>query len=134
MPKLLTEGLYQHFLERRVANYMILTLDQTDETGEPTDDELETFFNETRLRFAQPETRSGHALVVSPARFAELINIDRATLEEEYELSMSDFTVAETRKVDQLVLADDSDAARVREQKANGVSFVEIVDSAGQTL
>jgi peptidyl-prolyl cis-trans isomerase D len=134
VPKLLTEGLYKHFLERRVANYMILTLDQTDETGEPTDEELETFFNETRLRFAQPETRSGHALVVSPARFAELISIDRATLEEEYELSMSDFTVAETRKVDQLVLADDTDAARVREQKANGVSFVEIVDGAGQTL
>lgn len=134
MPKLLMESLYQHFLERRVANYMILTLEQTDETGEPTDEELETFFNETRLRFAQAETRSGHALVVSPARFAELINIDRATLEEEYELSMSEFTVAEKRKVDQLVLADDTEAARVREQKANGVPFVEIVDGAGQSL
>ena len=134
MPKLLMESLYQHFLERRVANYMVLTLEQTDETGEPTDEELETFFNETRLRFAQAETRSGHALVVSPARFAELINIDRATLEEEYELSMSEFTVAEKRKVDQLVLADDTEAARVREQKANGVPFVEIVDGAGQSL
>jgi len=134
VPKLLTESLYKHFLERRVANYMILTLDQTDETGEPTDEELETFFNETRLRFAQPETRSGHALVVSPARFAELITIDRATLEEEYELSMSEFTVAETRKIDQLVLADDTEAARVREQIVNGVSFVEIVDGADQTL
>ena len=134
MQKLLMESLYQHFLERRVANYMILTLEQTDETGEPTDEELETFFNETRLRFAQAETRSGHALVVSPARFAELINIDRATLEEEYELSMSEFTVAEKRKVDQLVLADDTEAARVREQKANGVPFVEIVDGAGQSL
>jgi peptidyl-prolyl cis-trans isomerase D len=134
MPKLLMESLYQHFLERRVANYMILTLEQTDETGEPTDEELETFFNETRLRFAQAETRSGHALVVSPARFAELINIDRATLEEEYELSMSEFTIAEKRKVDQLVLADDTEAARVREQKANGVPFVEIVDGAGQSL
>jgi peptidyl-prolyl cis-trans isomerase D len=134
VPKLLTENLYRHFLERRTANYMILTLEQTDETGEPTDEELETFFNETRLRFAQPETRSGHALVVSPARFAELITIDQATLEEEYELSMNDFTVAETRKVDQLVLSDDAEAERVREQKANGVSFVEIVDSVGQTL
>ena len=72
VPKLLIENLYKHFLERRIANYMILTLEQTDETGEPTDEELETFFNETKLRFAQPETRSGHALVVSPARFAEL--------------------------------------------------------------
>ena len=134
VPKLLIENLYKHFLERRIANYMILTLEQTDETGEPTDEELETFFNETKLRFAQPETRSGHALVVSPARFAELITIDRASLEEEYELSMSDFTVEETRKIDQLVLSDDTEAEEARKLIGAGVPFVEIVDAVGQTL
>lgn len=134
VPKLLIENLYKHFLERRIANYMILTLEQTDETGEPTDEELETFFNETKLRFAQPETRSGHALVVSPGRFAELITIDRASLEEEYELSMSDFTVEETRKIDQLVLSDDTEAEEARKLIGEGVPFVEIVDAVGQTL
>lgn len=134
VPKKLVEGLYQHFLERRVANYMILTLNQTDETGEPTVEELETFFNETKLRFAQPETRSGHALVVSPARFAELITIDRATLEEEYELTMNDYVVEEKRKIDQLVLADDSEADQVRTLLADNVPFVEIVAAVGQTL
>ena len=134
VPKLLIENLYKHFLERRIANYMILTLEQTDETGEPTDEELETFFNETKLRFAQPETRSGHALVVSPARFAELITIDRASLEEEYELSMSDFTVEETRKIDQLVLSNDAEAEKARKLIGENVPFVEIVDAVGQTL
>ncbi|MGB2448881.1 MAG: SurA N-terminal domain-containing protein, partial [Parvibaculales bacterium] len=134
VPKLLIESLYKHFLERRVANYMILTIEQTDDTGEPTDEELETFFNETKLRFAQPETRSGHALVVSPARFAELITIDRTSLEEEYELSMSDFTVEETRKIDQLVLSDDTEAEEARKLIGEGVPFVEIVDAVGQTL
>ena len=134
VPKKLVEGLYQHFLERRVANYMILTLNQTDETGEPTVEELETFFNETKLRFAQPETRSGHALVVSPARFAELITIDRATLEEEYELTMNDYVVEEKRKIDQLVLADDSEADQVRTLLADNVPFVEIIAAVGQTL
>ena len=134
VPKLLIESLYKHFLERRVANYMILTIEQTDDTGEPTDEELETFFNETKLRFAQPETRSGHALVVSPARFAELITIDRTSLEEEYELSMSDFTVEETRKIDQLVLSNDTEAEEARKLIVEGVPFVEIVDAVGQTL
>lgn len=134
VPKLLIESLYKHFLERRIANYMILTLEQTDETGEPTDEELETFFNETKLRFAQPETRSGNALVVSPARFAELVTIDRAALEEEYELSMSDFTVEETRKIDQLVLSNDAEAEKARKLIGENVPFVEIVDAVGQTL
>ena len=134
VPELLVESLYKHFLERRIANYMILTLEQTDDTGEPTDEELETFFNETKLRFAQPETRSGDALVVSPARFAELISIDDATLKEEYELSMTDFTVEETRKIDQLVLSDDTEAEEARKLIGEGVPFVEIVDAVGQTL
>ena len=134
VPKLLIESLYKYFLERRIANYMILTLEQTDETGEPTDEELETFFNETKLRFAQPETRSGNALVVSPARFAELITIDRAALEEEYELSMSDFTVEETRKIDQLVLSNDAEAEKARKLIDEDAPFVEIVDAVGQTL
>ena len=59
--------------------------------------------------------------MVSPARFAELITIDRASLEEEYELSMSDFTVEETRKIDQLVLSDDTEAEEARKLIGEGV-------------
>jgi len=134
VPRMLTEQLFKHFLEKRVANYMILTLDQTDEVGEPTDEELETFFEATKLRFAKPETRTGHALVVTPARFAELISIDRATLEEEYELSINEFTVAETRAIDQLVLSDDTEVDTVRLMTANDSSFAEIVNAVDQTL
>ena len=134
VPKLLTEQLFKHFLERRIANYMVLTLEQTDEVGDPTDEELETFFEATKLRFAKPETRTGHALLVTPSRFAELISIDRATLQEEYELSINEFTVAETRAIDQLVLADDTEADAVRQLIAEETSFAEIVTVAGQSL
>ena len=134
VPKMLTEQLFQHFLEKRVANYMILTLAQTDEVGDPTDEELETFFEATKLRFAKPETRTAHALVVTPARFAELISIDPATLQEEYELSINEFTVAETRSIDQLVLADEAEVDTVRQLVSNDASFAEIVSAVNQTL
>ena len=134
MPQLMVEKLFQHFLEQRVARYLILTLDETDDIGEPTDEELESFFNQTRLRFAASEKRSAQALVVSPARFAELIKIDPATLQEEYEASLDRFSVAEKRALDQLVLADDEDLAKVRDLLAEEAAFVDIVNAVDQSL
>lgn len=134
VPDLLVDGLFKHFLERRVAKYMILTLNETDEVGDPTDEELETFFSQTKLRFAEPERRSAQALVISPARFAELISIEEDTLREEYEIALADFSVPEKREIDQLVLSDDEEAQTVRDMRAAGKSFVEILQAVGQTL
>ena len=44
---------------KRVARYLIVSLDATDEVGEPTEGELESFFSETKLRFTEPERRDG---------------------------------------------------------------------------
>lgn len=134
VPDLLVDGLFKHFLERRVAKYMILTLDETDEVGDPTDEELETFFNQTKLRFAEPERRSAQALLISPARFAELISIEEETLREEYEIALSDFSVPEKREIDQLVLSEEEEAEIVREMRDAGKPFVEILQAVGQTL
>ncbi len=134
VPNVLTEKLYKYFLERRVARYLILTLQETDDIGEPTDEELETFFNQTKLRFAEPEKRSGQALVVSPARFAELISIDATTLQEEYEASLDEYSIAETRALDQLVLSDEDEVATVRALLAENASFAKIVLAVDQTL
>ena len=134
VPQPLVDELYKYFLERRVARYLILTLDETDEIGEPTDEELESFFEQTKLRFADPERRSAQALVVSPARFAELISIDEASLREEYELNIDKYSVAEKRAIDQLVLADDSEVEAVRNLLAEEAGFAEIVNAVGQTL
>ena len=134
VPKALTEKLYKHFLERRIAKYLILTLKETDDIGDPTDEELETFFSQTKLRFAEPEKRSGQALVVSPARFAELISIDAATLQEEYEASLDEYSIAETRAIDQLVVSEDEEVAKVKALLAENASFAKIVLAVDQTL
>ena len=45
--------------EKRVARYLIVSLDATDEVGEPTEGELESFFSETKLRFTEPNAATG---------------------------------------------------------------------------
>ena len=134
MPRKLVERLFTHFLERRIARYAILTLDEIDEVGEPTQAELENFYNATQLRFSEPERRTAQILIVTPERFSETITIDAADLRAEYEASIGEFVEPEQRAVDQLVLADDSLADKIRTMIVQGKSFAEIAATAGQTL
>ena len=43
VPDALLLQMYRHVLEKRVARYLIVSLDATDEVGEPTEGELESF-------------------------------------------------------------------------------------------
>ena len=79
-------------LEKRVARYLIVSLDATDEVGEPTEGELESFFSETKLRFTEPERRDGSVLLITPERFAETIKISDDEILAEYDLSIDEFS------------------------------------------
>ncbi len=134
VPQKLVEKMYNHFLESRVAKYVVLTLDETDDVGEPTVEELETFYAQTKMRYTEPERRSASFLVITPERFAENIDISELELAEEYEMSIDEFSIEEKRDVDQLVIADEAMVEEVRAMLEQDQPFVEIVDKAGQTL
>ncbi len=134
VPQIMIEKLYKHFLERRIVKYLIVTLDTTNEVGEPTNEELEAFYNETSLRFTEPERRTASVLVVSPSRFSQTIHLADDILRDEYNLSIDEFTKPEIRTINQLVLADETAAEEIHQLIRDGAKFVEIVNAAGQNL
>lgn len=134
VPEIMQSQLFAHFLERRTAKYAILSLGATEEVGEPTEEELEAFYNATQLRFTEQERRSAVVLSVTPERFAESITFTQDDLREEYDIAIADYTVVEERGVDQLVLSDEATVELVRDLLASGTPFVEVVDAAGQNL
>ena len=85
VPDALLSQMYNHVLEKRVARYLIISLDATDEVGDPTEEELENFFSETKLRFTEPERRNGSILLITPERFAETIKISDDEIRTEYD-------------------------------------------------
>ncbi len=134
MPEMMSDKLFRHFLERRVAKYLILTLDEIDDVGEPTDEELEAFYQQTQLRFTQAERRSADLMVLSVERFSENMKFSEEELRDEYEQSVDLFTTPEERAIDQLVLSDEADISKVSDLIAKKRPFVEIVKAAGQDL
>ncbi|HCD16176.1 MAG TPA: hypothetical protein DEQ83_00890 [Rhodobiaceae bacterium] len=134
VPNALLSQMYRHVLEKRVARYLIVTLDATDEVGEPTEVELENFFSETKLRFTEPERRDGSVLLITPERFAETIKISDDEILAEYDLSVDEFSSPERRAIDQLVLNSDEEIEEINRLLSENRPFVEIVDAANQTL
>jgi len=129
---MMSEKLFSHFLERRVAKYLILTLESIDDVGEPTEEELESFYEQAKLRFTEAERRSADLLVLTAERFSENMSFSDEELRAEYEQSIDLFTQAEERAIDQLVLADDGEIAKVSALIAQNKPFVDIVRAAGQ--
>ena len=132
MPAMMSEKLFSHFLERRIAKYLILTLDSIDDVGEPTEEELESFYEQAKLRFTQAERRSADLLVLTAERFSENMTFSDEELRVEYDQSIDLFTQPEERAIDQLVLADDIEIAKVSSLIAQNKPFVEIVSAVGQ--
>ncbi|GIR10108.1 MAG: hypothetical protein CM15mP21_3700 [Hyphomicrobiales bacterium] len=134
VPDALLTQMYRHVLEKRVARYLIVSLDATDEVGEPTEGELESFFSETKLRFTEPERRDGSVLLITPERFAETIKISDDEILAEYDLSIDEFSSPERRAIDQLVLNSDEEIEKINSLLDNNRPFAEIVVAASQTL
>ena len=134
VPDALLSQMYRHVLEKRVARYLIVSLDATDEVGEPTEGELESFFSETKLRFTEPERRDGSVLLITPERFAETIKISDDEILAEYDLSIDEFSSPERRAIDQLVLNSDEEIEKINSLLDDNRPFAEIVDAASQTL
>lgn len=134
VPDALLSQMYRHVLEKRVARYLIVSLDATDEVGEPTEEELENFFSETKLRFTEPERRDGSVLLITPERFAETIKISDDEILAEYDLSIDEFSSPERRAIDQLVLSSDEEIETINKLLDENRPFAEIVDAASQTL
>lgn len=134
MPSILQTELFRHFLERRRAKYVILTLNQTEDVGNPSQEELESFYNATQLRFTEAERRTAKVLSVTPERFAENIVFSDDDLREEYEMSLNDFSIEEERAIDQLVLNDETVIDAVAELIKAKSTFIDIVAAANQNL
>ena len=134
VPAALVDRLYDYVLEKRVVKYIIVNESAVGEIGAPSEEELIEFYEQSQLRFAEPERRSATILSIEPERFAESIKVSEEDIQTEYDFRAREYQIPEKREIDQLVLADSESIEIARDMIQNGKSFVEIVNATGQNL
>ena len=124
-------GLYNG--ERRTLDYV--TIEVADAAGieDPKDDQLSTYFEENKARYAAPEYRSLAYAEVTPQSLADPKTVTDAEVKADYEARKQTYTTPERRVLQQIVFADKAAADAAKVKLEAGTSFEDVAKEAGRS-
>ena len=111
--------------ERRAITMIALSPDTAPEPADPTDAELQTFFEADSEPFREPERRWGRYLRVDPTAYLEDTKPTDEQIAAEYEARIDSYTKPATRAVEQIVFEDAAKAEDAARRIADGEATYE---------
>lgn len=119
--------LYIGFIgETRSATYAKITSDRiAQDVPEPTQQALETFYQDNIARYTLPEAKNISVVWLKPEDVADDIEIDEAKLRQIYQERSGTYKSPERRLVERLVFADQAQATAARARLDNGSAAFE---------
>ncbi len=130
-PRALAEALHRHRNEQRILDYVILSKSDAEDPGEPADEQISAFHEENADRFSAPDYRSLSWVVLTPESMAESIEINEDRIVEAYGSRIAEFTLPETRTLDQLLFDSEDEAKDAKQRIDDGTAFARVVEERG---
>jgi len=129
MPSGFAQRMYAVLNERRTAKYLVLTPEMVDAPGEPTEEELASFY-EVRGQglFREPEYRSFSYVILTPDVVADTIEISEQAIRDEYTLRKPEFDQVERRVIEQISYPTREEAQAARDSLNEGKTFAALAD------
>ncbi len=131
VPDVLLDAYNNYAAELRGIEYIALSPASVGTIAPPDDAALKTFFEARKAEFRAPEYRNVTMLNLSPATFAKPDAVSDADATAAYErVKDKRFTTIETRKLEQLVFANEPDARSAQDKLKSGVTFAQVAEAA----
>ncbi len=131
VPPILTETLYRHRHERRVAEAAVVPVDTAAELPAPEDSVLKNWYEAHKDAFQAPEYRALTLIVLSPEVLAKGITVTDEEVAAEFEARKDSLGRPERRDLVQVVAGDDATAARIQELVRGGADLATAAEQAG---
>jgi peptidyl-prolyl cis-trans isomerase D len=133
-PKALIEALARFDTQSRNIDYVTLPPASAGEIAAPTQEALQTFFNDRKETYRAPEYRTINVFAVTPTSLAkpgEVSDDDARALYEK--VKDAQFGAPEKRKLQQIVFGNDAEAAEALAKIKAGTSFEDIAKARNLT-
>lgn len=133
-PKALVEALARFSTQSRSIDYLILPPAAVGEIAAPTQEALQSFYNDRKASYRAPEYRAVNVLAVLPTTLAkpgEVTDDDARALYEK--VKDARFGGPEKRKLQQIVFPTDAQADQALAKIKTGASFDDIVKARNST-
>ncbi|WP_170359091.1 peptidyl-prolyl cis-trans isomerase [Ruegeria arenilitoris] len=129
MPAIMTKALADYVLARRSFTVATLSPDAlTTPIPEPTDAEIQAYYDANNDRFTLPRTKKITYAVLSPEMLQDTVEIDEDALKRLYEQRKDQYQQPERRLVERLVYPSEEEAtAAMAQLEVGGADFEQLV-------
>jgi peptidyl-prolyl cis-trans isomerase D len=132
-PPALVDRLYRYREETRIADIVSLPASGAGNVGQPSDAELEAFYQAHKDMFRAPEYRALTIASLSPSALAQNIHVPEDKLKDEYAERQGDFVLPERRHILQILAPSEAKAKAAEAALAAGKDWKEVATTiAGQ--
>jgi peptidyl-prolyl cis-trans isomerase D len=133
VPQSIVDQLYQYRNEKRTADIVALPSAGAADVGQPSEDQLKSFYDQHQDMFRAPEYRSLTLASLSPSDVAKGIEIPEAKVKEEYDQRQDELQIPERRDVEQILAPSEEKAKEAEAALAAGKDWREVATTiAGQ--
>jgi peptidyl-prolyl cis-trans isomerase D len=131
-PEALVDRLFAYQNETRVAEYVLVEANAMTPAREPTEADLEAFYDAHPERYTAPEYRSGSVVRIDPAELAPEVALDENEVIALYEERAPALSSPERRTLEQILLPDEAGAKAAKARLDGGEDFLAVAASLGQ--
>lgn len=123
VPLAAKEALNRYATERRAASYLLLTAAMAGDVPAPTEEQLQTFFNERKSAFRAPEYRAVSVMALDAASLAKPDTVSEADARQRYEQQKARYGTPERRTIQQITFPSPSEAEAAAKKIKDGATF-----------
>lgn len=136
MPRTYADTLVAYVGERRNATVTRLTVSDLEaEIAEPSDADLQAYYDENIDNYTLPETKKITYVWLSPDMISDTVEVEEETLRAAYDERSAEFNRPERRLIERLVYSSEDDAAGAKTQlDAGETDFEALVEARGLSL
>ena len=127
VPESIIKAVAEYRDDTRALSYVVLTAPAAADIADPSDSDLETYFNAHKADYKAPEYRAISYFELTPAEIAKPADVSDADAQKRYDQEKSRFVTPGTRHVEQIVFKDKADAEAAAKELADGKTFDDLM-------
>lgn len=132
-PAPLVAPLFARLAEERTAAVLRVADASQELPAQPSDEDLQTVYDENIDTFTAPEYRALTAMILRPADLTDEVNVPEEDIRAEYEATLPQLQTPEERVISQVLVQDEATARAVAEAAQGGADLAEAAEQAGAT-
>ena len=123
-----SDALYQYRKETRKVSAILFPHDQISEYAQPTDEDLQKFYEATKHKYLVPQTRTLTYISLSKDKLKDTISIADEEILKVYEDDKDLYVQPEKRSLEQAILSDDATATLIVSAVKGGKSLQKAIE------